>query len=521
MKATRPLDATGFERRSLSFPQLAKVCLRSNRALQRAVEHGQLAQICTFARRGDLGCIDVHGRTLTNIAQTSDYLLPKQRDEVTALLKDLPGRLAVLGGDDDGFVGLKSNEDRWKHKHTVRNKNIVNVLRENCGGDSKDWSLELVRSNPLILKLDRDKLSKSTPTLVRKVGVQSTMLTLKQNPAIGAADPERLLDVLPSLTQLLGHKDVALYFLTREPSLVQLNQQFLRTTVRQLNAIFDDNNTVLSVLKHTVVPRSVAIVSTLQTYGGALGSYNFVSVGVYKKVDEELFLLMADNRWEITKKKEPESLAPLQRCRPEGYLDVSHVDPRLVSDPSQTFATNNHWQTWTGDGWKEDKQLSVTHEKQPATCLLRCSSETLQATYNIVSEMLGRVWVHSSYSKSFVVRADIRDRDALFFDFEGGYKFRQLGEFLPKRKFTFISPKYGKWKKRGGDDFKSAEGVATEASSAASAQSVVLVKLWLWEPTVVYQLFWVSETAAQELFVPDGWKTVGGMNMPNIGRGEI
>eukprot|EP00397_Hematodinium_sp_SG-2012_P070627 GEMP01131464.1.p1 GENE.GEMP01131464.1~~GEMP01131464.1.p1 ORF type:complete len:113 (+),score=24.15 GEMP01131464.1:17-355(+) len=112
MKATRPLEATGFERRSISFPSFSKASIRSNRALQAAVERGKLDQIQHFVGKGDIGCLDNLGRPLIVIADTSDYLLPKQKDDVVALLRDLPGRLSILGGADDQFVGLKSNEDR-------------------------------------------------------------------------------------------------------------------------------------------------------------------------------------------------------------------------------------------------------------------------------------------------------------------------------------------------------------------------------------------------------------------------
>jgi len=503
MKAPHPLGATGFDRRSLSFPRLSRASSFTNRSLLYAVQHGKMDQIDHFVgTKGNLNSYDALDRPLISVAETTEFLCPKQKDDVISLLRTLPGRLAVLGDESDNFVGLKSNENRWKHKHAERNKTVLRTLRKffKEKAPERDWSLELCLANPSIFALDPQKLMKSIPMWIKQVGVPSTISVLYANPHLGHSDPERILDVAPKLSQMVGQKDVALYFLSRQPTLFKFNQRYLRNAHRALTNIFDDKHLVLFILKQTTVPVKISMVSNLQSISSVLGDYYMMLYDnqiIYKKEDADLFILYSDEdkRWEITRKKDPESLAPLKRCRPECFLDLSQLDSRVIIDPSQEYVNKVYWRTWTGEGWREDKKLIARGpdlmKAQAPTCLFHLEPDDIRKAYTSAMEMLGHVWVYPGYNCNIL--ADQRKGDPIFHD-NSDIRFKSLGEFLPKRKQTLIQQSYKEWK-------------------AGVPQEEIQVSFSLWEPSTIYRLYWTSE---EKLDVLEGWTLETKLILPKV-----
>ncbi len=206
-------------RSSIHFVAVKMDKRKTNRLLCQSVARGDLRQIESLVLRdgGDIEYLDDMGRTLRNIAEQSERLLPAEKDAVRELLEDLPGRLGVTQKDAK-FTGLKLNQNATKHKFFARNRELVKAYSEQILKGTKatvvprfepeTLAKQILIRNPDLLKVPQEQVTKVIAAWTKAVGGELTVNALSTNGALLYSNPVSVADNAPPWAQLLGHSEV-------------------------------------------------------------------------------------------------------------------------------------------------------------------------------------------------------------------------------------------------------------------------------------------------------------------------
>ncbi|CAD7971405.1 unnamed protein product [Amoebophrya sp. A120] len=290
-KSSSSQSSTRFQRTSLQFPAIANDKRKVNQFLVQAVQAGDLDQINALVLEdgADLECKDRLGRPLSKVAVQSELLLPHQKDAVVKLLEELPGRVAAIGeiAQTDSFSGLKLNTNATKHKHCKRNRTVLSTFADaiNRGTSSvatvrksaPDMAQHATMKNPDLMKIPAEQFNKTLSIWTKAVGGEPVVNALSRSGNLLYSDTTLIQDNAAAWGQLLGSREVALYYLSRSPNLLKLNQQTRSKCWQALLDVLKAKPLVFWVMHQSCVPQRVEVLGR-STYGSAYQ-------GTYTRID--------------------------------------------------------------------------------------------------------------------------------------------------------------------------------------------------------------------------------------------
>ncbi|CAD7973835.1 unnamed protein product [Amoebophrya sp. A25] len=561
-------------RQSIAFPSVVVDKKKVNNFLVQAVQAGDLDQITALVLEdgADLESKDRLGRPLTVVANLSELLMPHQKDDCMRLLQELPGRLATqLEGDT--FSGLKMNTNATKHKHCHRNRTVISTFAEQIDRgtmsttqmkrSASDLAQHATLKNPDLLKIPQEQYRKTLPTWTRGVGGEPTTNALSRSGNLLYSDPTLIQENAGAWGQLLGSREVALYYMSRSPNLLQLNQQRRSKCWQALQDVLKTKPLVFWVMHQSCVPQRLEVLGR-STYGSSFqGTYSRIdgcrindkvvyvkdeiippkpkigapggpagteqpssgssSPGKKKKQSPDaapeikipstvMYLLLDEQqKWQITPTREPVSKIPLKRVEPTVIRDLGKVDSRAILDPSQLYVEHYPWELRQGGGkFAEDRKLKVLPLGEgkhfTASPLFYLTPELIRCSYGILKEMLGPLWVVNDRTiPQYEVCPDLRKKDLAFTeeDSEAGemLAFKKLGAFSGAKNFIYLRPNQYR-----------PDGLPLEET---------VCEMVLWDPVTVYLLFFRTGLAEEDQLTTEvpwlaEWTEELGMMLPRV-----
>eukprot|EP00392_Amoebophrya_sp_AT5.2_P013002 g13113.t1 len=423
------------------------------------------------------------------------------------------------------------------------------------------------------MKLPSDQFDKTLPVWTKAVGGDPITNALSRSGNILYSDPTLIQDNAAAWGQLLGSRDVALYYMSRSPKLLTLNQQTRSKCWQALLDVLKAKPLVFWVMHQSCVPQRVEVLGR-STYGSAFqGTYTRIDgckvndkvvyvkdeivppkpkVGsgpgpefespssrrerrekeargekleeeekVRKSLDEPpeikvprtvmYMLLDEQQRWQITPTKTPTSKIPLVRVPPIVIRNLETIDGRAILDPTQNYMEHFPWELRQGGGkFAEDRKLKVVTVGEDkfftAKPLFYLTPDTIRASYGVLKEMLGPVWVvNDNTLVQYRVCPDLRKKDAVFGDGDPEatevHLFKRLGAFSALKNYIYLQP----------DQYRE-DGQGLEETSC---------ELVCWDPVTVYLLFYrtvLAEEDELETEVPwlSEWTEEIGMMLPRV-----
>jgi len=187
------------------------------------------------------------------------------------------------------YSGLKRNTNTLKHKYTLRNQEWFRIFTDSIREGSKDAAMGsgelspeqlasfVTYKAPHVYFVPTHAVRQNFPAWVHALGAEVACLMVARNPKLFLEHFETITDNAQSIAQQVGHRQVAAYYLTREPALIR---RAPNDRVKAWQAVLDvvgDKDVVKWCFQQSFLPRFIEV--------SGRASYGSRYQGRYTRVD--------------------------------------------------------------------------------------------------------------------------------------------------------------------------------------------------------------------------------------------